>query len=149
MPRLSTFLPERERERSNDDQFQGIDRFKHAEIQFLPQQNDRLTIKQSFEISFPSPPAANLTSAFEWRKNLAKSFWGSVFWGVSGFMTGPDLTIRIEMDLSSVSAGCWQWGVLSHRCDLNTNQRIFSPFSFFCFLAFSSTCENVKGRQNV
>ena len=83
---------------------------------------------------FPLPPAANLTSAFEWRKNLAKSFWGSVFWGVSGFMTGPDLTIRIEMDLSSVSAGCCQWGVLSHRCDLNTNQREY--FHHFPFSAF-------------
>ena len=65
-------------ERSNDDQFQGIDRFKHAEIQFLPKQNDRLTIKQSFEISFPAlPPAPHLTSAFEcWRKNVN---WRKVF----------------------------------------------------------------------
>ena len=70
-------------------------------------------------------------------------------------MTGPDLTIRIEMDLSSVSAGCCQWGALSHRCDLNTNQpptqsRISSLLLFlFLLLVFCSTCENVKGRQNV
>ena len=100
--------------RSNNDQFHWIDRFKHAEIQFLPKQNDRLTIKQSFEIVFPTlPTAANLTSAFEKaeKSELAKSFEESVlFWGLSRFMTGADLTIRIEMELSSVSTGCCQQG---------------------------------------
>ena len=100
--------------RSNNDQFHRIDRFKHAEIQFLPKQNDRLTIKQSFEIVFPTlPTAANLTSAFEKaeKSELAKSFEESVlFWGLSRFMTGADLTIRIEMELSSVSTGCCQQG---------------------------------------
>ena len=71
-------------------------------------------------------------------------------------MTGADLTIRIEMDLSSVSAGCCHWGKRYHTpasCDLNTNQNIFSPkmLRLFLFAAsvFCSTCENVKGRQNV
>ena len=71
----------RTRVRSNNDQFHRIDRFKHAEIQFLPKQNDRLTIKQSFEIVFPTlPTAANLTSAFEKaeKSELAKSFEESV-----------------------------------------------------------------------